>query len=288
MKFVINIGSASGLGNRLHILISSMRLAHDHYNMDYIVDWHTKKYKFDEIFDPSDLLVNNINYKIDKPISHDITSNSEFYMPNNNVMNRSKQIVHKSQIVNGYNIGFPILESELHMLYGICNYKGSRSTLSYVYNKTPEYFKNIYLPYFQKIKPSPNVNKLICDFITHNFGMRTIGLHVRLGDKATKHEKREKIIGKYIKFVDNEILINNVSRFFISCDEDSIEIYFKCRYGDKIIHYPHTYDTDQSDDITSAVCMYLLAKCNVLVCMGGSTFSEIAWWLGGCKDIILL
>jgi len=287
MKFVIYIHGNAGLGNRLHLLISNMRLAIDYYNLDYIVDWTAKKYKFCEIFDITELSINGVNCQIDESVSHDIFSESNFFSPNKNDVQRSKQIIRKGQIVYGYNIGFPILESELHMLENITNYKECRNTLSYLYDKTPEHFKNIYLQFFRKLKPSANINKIINDFIDNNFNKNMIGIHIRLGDKVVNQTKKENILRMYIKYISDE-MINDQLRFFVSCDENSAEIYLKSKFGDKVIYYPHDYDNTQSDDITAFICMYLLSKCDKIVCMYGSTFSEIAWWLGGCKDIIIL
>ena len=81
-------------------------------------------------------------------------------------------------------------------------------------------------------------------------------------------------------------------KFFFSSDNLQFNEYFTQTYPDQIITPPLTVyvlaHDGKVDDVQQTkeafLDMYLLGQCQKkLVCSFGSTFSESAWWFGGCK-----
>lgn len=139
------------------------------------------------------------------------------------------------------------------------------------YNRTPTRMIEAYLPYFQKLKPNKKIQKII-DSV--QLPENTVALHIRNssdwkdGGRNTSLEEFKKCMDKYPK--------NTV--FFLSVHDKKISDYFKKLY--KIIEIPNK---DYSSIEYAVADLYLLSKCKKGIYSCGSTFSEVSWWLGGCK-----
>ncbi len=139
------------------------------------------------------------------------------------------------------------------------------------YNRTPKRMVKVYSQYFQKLKPNANIQKIINSVILPK---NTVALHVRNhsdwkdGGRNTNLKEFTKCMDKYSKD----------TFFFLSAHDKDISDYFKKKY--KIIEVPNK----NYSSIEYAIAdLYLLSKCKEAIYSCGSTFSEISWWIGGCK-----
>lgn len=241
-----------GLGNRLMILVGDMRVSVDHYNKDFYLYWKKLKYNFDELFDT------NIAIFEDKPnddyIFFDLDENE----------------------IRGKVASFPILEIDKKFI----NIENDHIGLSY--DKIPQYFIDIYLPYFEILKPTKKINQIVNEY-SKNFDDNTISIHVRRGDFLNYEKRSKNTDDKYFNEIENKLKKNSKTTFFISSDDPKTEQIFKEKYGNKIFLYPHTYDESQEDEKTALICILLLSKNKKMILSKYSTFSFLAWWFGGCK-----
>lgn len=282
MKFVIENEPRYGIGNKLHVLIGEFRLASEYYNMDFVILWENdmQHFSFSELFDDSEFTIINRSQL-----------NDEYFVPSTcQDLKRNKhiQIVKKGDIVRAFEFGFPMLNNEDELIKDIFTYKNKKNTLAYMYDRTPKTIKESYLKYFNMLKPCKNIQIVLDNFVSEKFSGNILGVHIRLGDKITKNKLKISEIQKYYPFVDHEISQNKYDKIFVSCDEQIGYDLMTQRYENKVIRYDHDYDKDQKDDKVALICILLLSKCDKLMCVVGSTFSEMAWWFGGCKDILVI
>jgi len=289
-QFIIPIIQSAGLGNRIHVLINGMRITDELFdtNNGYTIRWHSKRsdISINDLFD-----LTNENIKI----IDQIEVNDNYVIPRRKPsyikQQKLRYVLDKNtelSLLCCCNNGFVIMEDELKYLDGILTLDGRPHNLSYLYDRTPDIFKQIYLKYFEILKPSQKINTIVDEFMQKYFKKYTVGIHLRLGDKIVSQTRKAQYCKQFYQYIEGEIEKNNDVIFFVSCDEEFGYERMKIRYNDKIINYDHNYDEQQSDDITSFVCMLLLSKCDKLICGYGSTFSECAWWYGGCKDITVV
>jgi len=143
--------------------------------------------------------------------------------------------------------------------------------IDHCYNKIPEDVKNIYRPYFAKLKPSSKVKDRMNDFY---FNGEYVSLQVRNAPdwdnyfKNTDLEKYFEIINSY---PENTF-------FYLSCMNEDIFKIFKNKYGNRILQLPNK---DYSSMIDAVAELYIMSEAKEMIVSFISTFSECAYWLGG-------
>ena len=157
-------------------------------------------------------------------------------------------------------------------------------TIDFLYNDTPKYFIDKYLPIWKSLEFSEDVTNRVNE-ISKNWDFdNLIGLNIRgtcpcFGrDRFVDYNGFEKEIN-----AENDI-------FFIASDSLQIKNYYKEKYGDRCFMYERNViiDSGVTDDyeqnLQALVEIILLSKCRKkLVASLGSSFSECAWWLGNCE-----
>lgn len=161
-------------------------------------------------------------------------------------------------------------------------------TIDFLYNDTPKYFIDKYLPIWKSLEFNEDVTNRINEISKNwDFG-NLIGLNVR---SATPCFGRD----KFVDYDGFEREINDKNDiFFIASDSLEIKNYYKEKYGDRCFMYERNeiIDSGVTDDyeqnLQALVEMILLSKCRKkLVASLGSSFSECAWWLGNCKTKVI-
>lgn len=164
-------------------------------------------------------------------------------------------------------------------------------TIDCLYNKTPQYFIDKYVPIFEKFKLKPDLQKIV-DEITKDWDKENmVGINIRSWlppiDSCGRHV--------WIDFEGFEKEVQKLDpnqKFFFSSDNMQINEYYKQKYSSQIVTLPRSVNTilndGHYDDVQQTkeafLEMYLLSQCKKkIVCSFGSTFSEAAWWFGGCK-----
>lgn len=152
------------------------------------------------------------------------------------------------------------------------------------YLRIPRNVINNYLPYFKYIKLQKDILTLIEDF-SQKFTKDTVSLHIRswcLPNEETRSELHS--IDK-IKSVLNKYKCKEI--FLVSDDKN-----MKDNFGEyNIITYNRKSDINRDNTLSikeDLIELFLLSKNNTMILSHFSTFSEVAWWLGGCSRNITI
>ena len=175
-----------------------------------------------------------------------------------------------------------------------CNKKFSKKfsskTIDFMFNKIPLKLRNEYKNYFNILEPINSLKEKIDDY-SKIFSDKTISLHIRSWNRP--NEKSRASLFNYNKF-ENEIeKYDNSYNFFLCSDSQKVKNYFKKKYGERILFYPRKTDLNTSRDLPEGIQedlieLYLLSKNNIIIGSHFSTYTEVAWWLGGCTDNITI
>ena len=165
------------------------------------------------------------------------------------------------------------------------------NTIDFLYEKTPQYFIDKYVPIFEKFKLKPDLQEIV-DKITKDWDKdNMVGVNIRSWIQPNHNCDRS----VWVDFEGFEKEIKKLKpnqKFFFSSDNLSINSFYKEKYSDQIItlsrnvsgiiNDSHVDDVQQTKE--AFLEMYLLSQCKKkIICTFGSTFPEAAWWFGGCK-----
>jgi hypothetical protein len=171
------------------------------------------------------------------------------------------------------------------------DYIDDLNTIDFLYQKTPQYFIDKYVPIFQKFKLKPDLQQVVDDITKDWDKENMIGINIRSWLPPVDNGSRS----VWVDFggFESEIQkLDSNQKFFFSSDNLQINDYYKSKYPDQIITLSRSVNIIANDGCIDDVQqtkeafleMYLLSQCKKkIVCSFGSTFSESAWWFGGCK-----
>ena len=151
-------------------------------------------------------------------------------------------------------------------------------SIDFRYNEIPEHVIKKYLVFFEKLTPSSLVLKRIQNV---EISDQDVCVHVR---NSTDQNDTANV--PYITSYFN--ILNKFppsTRFFLSAMDKSIANLFYDAYKTRIYELPNK---DYSSMIDAVADLYLLGKGKEFVVTWGSSFPEIAWWLGGCRQKVII
>ena len=136
-------------------------------------------------------------------------------------------------------------------------------------NKDIDYFNQ----FFQNIKPSKKVQERLNNF---NQEFKYV-IQVR-NNKDWGDFGRNEALELYFQEIDN---IKDDSKIFLSAMNKDVSNVFKEKYGNRIIEL----DNKNYSSMIDAVCdLFIMSKAKNAIYSYGSTFGELAFWLGGAKQ----
>jgi hypothetical protein len=246
-KSVVNIkcNTASGLGNRLKKLASYIRYFNPkHVNMY----WPNTGWVSSSFYDLFEL---KLSIKINEINSSYLIDN--FY---------DKNVLYP--YVDEYNL--MVVKSDFsNTTPFIINNK---------FNDIPKEILKIYVPIFEKIKPSKAVQERID---TVKLPQNTVAIQIR-NAKDWDDMQRNEDISLFFYHMDK---YPSDTVFYLSAMSKDIANYFYNRYSDRIIELPNK---NYSSMIDAVADMYILGSTNEAIYSYGSTFAEVGWWLNGAKS----
>lgn len=137
----------------------------------------------------------------------------------------------------------------------------------------PQYILS-YLDFFRHIRPSPLVDARMRDVTLDG---DDIGVHVRI----PANPKDRSLVSPLDHFIDAMRAAPGRGRFFVSAHSVDVSSALKRIFPGRILELP----TKQYDSlIDSTADLFMLSKAHSLIASSGSTFSEVAWWLGGAQQ----
>ena len=164
-------------------------------------------------------------------------------------------------------------------------------TIDLLYENTPDYFIEKYLKTFPLLKVNPDIVQKVLEFSSN--WKNVIGLHVRSWYCGRNSWYDSSLYEAEIDKCDP------TAKIFLCTDNANIADQFKNKYGDRIIQYPqnlytspnmaesgHNYDV--TDNVNAFIDMLLLSRCPKIIGTFGSSFTECAWWFGGCFSEVII
>lgn len=165
--------------------------------------------------------------------------------------------------------------------------------IDFMYNEIPDKIKKEYIDYFQKLQPTYYILNEIGNF-SKKFNDKTVSVHIRSWNRNGEAGRREDLfnITKWEDKMDN---FSNDYQFYLSSDSKEVINYFikNEKYKDRILIYDRQTNLDKSRDFPEGIVedlieLYLLSKNKIIIGSHFSTFTEVAWYLGGCSDDITI
>jgi len=264
----IHIHLDGGLGNRIKGLLSGLRIS-DRLNEPFSVNWVNNIHmlcSYDQLFD---IKLNSYITKNDKVYAswRFVVFEDELpadYKPINNLLRRMSWIGSENTL----------LITSLRWLPDV-----SVRFIDFEYDNIPITVIAAYVPYFNKLRASEAVTKLLIDSGL-NPDINTLGVHIRRGDTIIEHFKNYNTLDKYIVEIDK-----HSGNIFLCTDDELTQQQLKKRYGNRLTCYEKiSYDRMSIlGNQQGLVDMLLLSKCGNILGSPLSTFTECAWWFGGCK-----
>lgn len=276
-KFIISI-NPGGISNRIKCLISLLRLSKK-YNRNLILYWprnHTCGAKF------SDLYSNSFE-EIKKDFLNSLDKKEvEFYDGNTSEIPNSP---HRYIISDTWRFVFS--PNELEKNFAIERPTKNGSGIDHEFNRIPKKTRNKILKYLKLLKPKKEIQKKINNFSKKYNLKKMVGVHIRRGDYMYGKEGLGKVSSddKFFEEMKRISVKNPKIQFFLCTDCGDTEKKYIEEFGKKIVIFPKTTRVRTSIKATQEglIDLILLSKTKYILGTYFSTFTEIAWWLGGCK-----
>jgi hypothetical protein len=154
------------------------------------------------------------------------------------------------------------------------------------YERIPQYFRDVYGAVFRRIAVQPRIAARVADWAAANLDPAVIGVQVRTWRDDPRRYRKYHLpaLQRLRRLLD---VAEPAARFLVVSDSDEILPQLVERYGqERILSFPRSTARLESwrtplgitEDL---IDMLLLARTQRLYASYLSTFSEVAWWLGG-------
>lgn len=151
-------------------------------------------------------------------------------------------------------------------------------TIDLEYHRIPQKVIDAYVPAFDQIRIAEPILDIVNNFSEKNFGSDVVSVHIRTWIDAEKRKSLAYKLKEYTELMDKY----DDKRFFIATDDRSILPVLEERYGEeRIISYYSSHP-----EIDSMVDLLLISKNSAIIGAPFSTYTEAAWWMGGCKATV--
>lgn len=156
------------------------------------------------------------------------------------------------------------------------------------YGRIPEVLRAAYVPLFAELQPQPDIARRVQECWSKIEDAAIVGVQVRTWrDDARRYRKyhlpaRTRLLGLMQAEPQD-------TRFLLVSDSDEFIDHLRAELGPgRIVSFPRNTKRENSwqspEGITEdLIDMLLLSRCQRLLASYLSTFSEVAWWLGGTR-----
>lgn len=150
------------------------------------------------------------------------------------------------------------------------------ASIDFEYHRIPESIRQDYYRVIKSIRIADMFLELTDEFSKKMFSDETVAVHIRTFIDSPVHRNRNwSGIERYISLMEN----HSASNFFVSTDDHRAIKILKDHFGDSRI-----ITRDQTDNkVDVFVEMLLHSKCKNMILSPFSTFSQLAWFLGGAS-----
>ncbi len=149
--------------------------------------------------------------------------------------------------------------------------------VDFAYERTPPALVAKYSKFFNLLRPSPAVQTRIEEV---PLGEQVVCVHIR----NSRDPRDRKDVAELDRFRDIMKSYSNTTAFFISTMDPAVSRRFQADFPGRVYELP---GKDHRSMVDAVADIYLLSRGRELIASPGSTFSEVAWWLGGCGQRVL-
>lgn len=258
-----NIG---GLSNRIKCLASCL-----HIDNEVKILWQKKPWMVCDFFDLFDMKIEitNIPQGSNTYDSWRLLLKKEDYIPEN----------------------FCIVTKKDNNIIDFSDADPKGRNIDFEYERIPQKIKNAYSETFKKIKIQDFILEK-SEIFTNFLEKDAIGIHIRSWDSFADDARRKKYVN--LQFFFEEIEKADLYRkIFLTSDSEEIIKLFKEKYKNKIITYDRKTPLKNSrNDILGTkedlIELLILSKMKHIIGTYVSTYTEVAWWLGGANAKITI
>ena len=278
-KFIITSPARdAGLCNRIKCIASVLRLA-KHSGQKPLLNWplsFTCGASFSDLFD------NKIQQISDKELGK-IRKGNDFLdcISYNDFINNSK----KYSIFSTWR--FVLLPDEIPAGFARIFPENEGRYIDLEYERVPLNLRREFLKYIKKFVPAKGIRNTINKFTKKYDFKNIIGVHARRTEFLLNADGRGMVSSdeRFFERMRQILEKKPKTKFFLATDSKETEQNFIREFGDKIIIFAgKNWDKSSKKSIQHALIdLLLLAKTRHILGTYLSTFTEIAWWLGGFK-----
>jgi hypothetical protein len=166
------------------------------------------------------------------------------------------------------------------------SYSGlSPDFIDFQFDNISDHIIQAVLPYWNQIKYNTEILNEVDEICgTWNIHNR-VGVHIR-----SQYENSKKSECVY----DFEMFVKSMSKesddFFVTSDLNSISRDLQTIFGDRIMYRDFPYEKhtvyNKNGWRNALIDLLLLSRCKKIIGSYQSTFTEVAWWINGCKSIV--
>jgi hypothetical protein len=164
--------------------------------------------------------------------------------------------------------------SELGPEYEIVRNGRRFPAIDFLYERTPQPYLDDYRAFFSQLRPTAVVGQRIAAV---SLPPRCVGIQLRISDDP-KDEARFPTFEAYVAAMRG---YGQDVHYFVSAMNREVADALRREFGDRILELP---EKNYRSMIDATADMYLLGACEQLLVSDGSTFGEVAWWLGGARQ----
>lgn len=146
--------------------------------------------------------------------------------------------------------------------------------IDFRYEQTPQPYFDDYKKFFAQLLPSAAVQARVD---TLKLPARAVGIQLRISDDPMD-AARFPTLEAYVAAMH---AYGPAACFFVSGMNRTVTDALRAEFGDRILELP---GKNYRSMVDATADLYLLAACEQLLVSDGSTFGEVAWWLGGCRQ----
>lgn len=167
---------------------------------------------------------------------------------------------------------------------------GDGGHIDFAYQRIPAVLQAVYSGLFAELRVTPEIAERV-ESLARRFHEGTVSVQVRAWIDDSVRQRALFDINRFTREMER---FPADTEFFLSTDSDQVEKYLLAKYPGRILVHERSTYRRGSRFVEAGVCddlvdLLLLAKNRSLIGSYISTFSEVAWWLGGCRaDVIIV
>jgi hypothetical protein len=215
-----------------------------------------------------------LGYMVDKHLSDLFVLETIKY----NEINYSKQIETKRNKNQTWRLLVKKNELPVGFTQAYSKDKNGVEYIDFEYDRIPKPILDGYLGHFRLLKPTKSVMERISSV---QLPQDCVAVHIRLNKQWIDHNRGSyKDVDDFVVEMKKELPGTN---FFLSSCDDTVASIIHSQFPNRIIELPNKNNLSNIDAVAE---MYLLSKPRKIIGSFGSTFTELAWWFGECKQTV--